>query len=204
MTMTDGLMLELKLQFLRLAFDSALPLNAGKMERPGSRSGMSGSGMKAPTGSSVPMPDRPGSAANRGGILGTAAGRPPGTASRGPVMGGLGQPPPGTAYKRLGTANQRPGTGQQQGPGGARLGTAVQVENRPITNHGVSGIRQGGGGGGGRRVLDKNFFLTELRQKRSEIASVTRNMEASGTGVGWGAVGVDGGRAGVSAGGGEG
>jgi len=31
--------------------------------------------------------------------------------------------------------------------------------------------------GGGRRVLDKNFFLSELRQKRSEIANATQSMQ---------------------------
>ena len=36
-----------------------------------------------------------------------------------------------------------------------------------------------GGGGGGRKVLDKNYFLTELRQKRSEIANVTQSMQVS-------------------------
>ncbi len=160
------------------------------MERPGSRgSGMMSSGVgKAPTGNSVPMPERPNSAMNRGGgggggmgaspgggLLANTVGRPPGTASRGPV-GSIGQAPPGTAYKRLGTANARPGTGQQ-GAAGVRTGTNVQVENRPITNHGVSGIRAGTGGVGGRRVLDKNYFVSELRQKRSEIANVIRNMQ---------------------------
>jgi hypothetical protein len=33
-----------------------------------------------------------------------------------------------------------------------------------------------GGGGGGRKVLDKNYFINELRQKRMEIANVTQGM----------------------------
>ncbi len=131
---------------------------------------------KAPTGSSVAQPDRPmtgsrGAAA--GGPPGTASGRPPGTAMR----GAAGQPP-GTAYKRLGTAQGRPGTGQQ-GAAGVRTGTAVQVENRPITNHGMVGMKFQAAGAG-RKVLDKNYFLNELRQKRMEIANITQQMKVRG------------------------
>lgn len=91
------------------------------------------------------------------------------------MRGAAGQPPP-SAYKRMGTASgQRPGTGSQGGQNGARTGTAVQVDARPITQHGVSGMKTSAGTGG-RKVLDKNFFLSELRQKRSEIATITQNM----------------------------
>ena len=90
----------------------------------------------------------------------------------------LGGVPPGTAFKRMGTAAGRPGTGAQQALGGATLRTAVpQVENRPITQHGVVGMRAGTSGSGGRRVLDKNFFLTELRQKRMDVANATHKMQ---------------------------
>ncbi len=93
------------------------------------------------------------------------------------MRGGAGQPPPGTAYKRMGTAQGRPGTGQQGGAAAtANRGSNVQVDARPITNHGVSGMKTGVAGGGGRKVLDKNYFLSELRQKRSEIANVTQSM----------------------------
>ena len=107
--------------------------------------------------------------------IGKSGAPPPGTAM------GRGGAPPSTAYKRTGTASgNRPGTGSQGGPAaGARTGTAVQVDARPITQHGVSGMKTAaaGGGGGGRKVLDKNYFLTELRQKRSEIANVTQSMQ---------------------------
>jgi intraflagellar transport protein 74 len=162
------------------------------MDRPSSRGSLalSGAGVgKAPTGSAVPMPERPSSGMARGGggILGApaggaGAGRPPGTAMRAPAPGAAGAPP-GTAYKRLGTASGgRPGTGSQQAGAAGRTGTAVQVENRPITNHGVSGMKTVMGGG--RRVLDKNYFVSELRQKRSEIATVTQKMRVrSSTGL---------------------
>ena len=96
---------------------------------------------------------------------------PPGTAMRSAAG-----PPPSTAYMRMGTAAGRPGTGQQGGPGGPRTGTQVQVENRPITQHGVLGMKMAAGAGGGRKVLDKNYFMNELRQKRMEIANVTQKM----------------------------
>lgn len=177
------------------------------MDRPGSRgAGMSNGGVsKAPTGSSVGMPDRPmtgqrgpggggGMGASGGGLLGqsqiggfgpagAAAGRAPGTAMR--ASGGSIGAPPGSAYKRLGTANGRPGTGSQGGANGARLGTAVTVDNRPITNHGVSGMRQKNtGGGSGRQVLDKAYFIGELRQKRLEIITVTQSMKVGAVQVG--------------------
>ncbi|KAG1670889.1 hypothetical protein FOA52_000391 [Chlamydomonas sp. UWO 241] len=111
---------------------------------------------------------------------------PPGTSNRGggSMLGGpapgtaagrAGQPP-STAYTRTGTAAGRPGTGSA-GAAGARTGQAPTVDARPITNHGVSGMKTAQTAGGGRRVLDKNFFLSELRQKRSEIANVTQGMQ---------------------------
>lgn len=136
---------------------------------------------KAPTGSGIPQPDRPMTGQRGGGGMPMAGGGgrggsiisgPPGTAMRGAAAGA----PPGTAYKRLGTAQGRPGTGQQGGAGGVRTGAPVQVENRPITNHGV----QGGikfNAGSGRQVLDKNYFMNELRQKRLEIIQVTQGMQ---------------------------
>jgi intraflagellar transport protein 74 len=143
------------------------------MERPASRGLLSGVG-KAPTGSAIPVPDRPGTASRGGAPPGTASGRPPGTAMRGQA----GQPPPSTAYMRLGTASGRPGTGAQgAAAAGARTGTAVQVEARPITQHGISGMKTAATAVvGGRKVLDKNYFLSELLQKRSEIANITQSM----------------------------
>ncbi|GIL44084.1 hypothetical protein Vafri_1639 [Volvox africanus] len=162
------------------------------MDRPSSRGALalsqSGGLGKAPTGSAVPAPDRP-MTGSRGpaagvpvGVRGPPGGSiiggvPPGTAMRGgpgPAGG-----PPGTAYKRLGTASQRPGTGQQAATAAAaaRAGQSLQVENRPITNHGVSGMKTSAAGVG-RQVLDKNYFMNELRQKRMEIAQVTQQMKS--------------------------
>ena len=54
-------------------------------------------------------------------------------------------------------------------------GADVQVDNRPLTQHGVVGVRKQTAMGG-RQVLDKNYFVNELRQKRLDIANVTQKM----------------------------
>lgn len=52
----------------------------------------------------------------------------------------------------------------------------MQVESRPITNHGVTGVKTAAAAPG-RQVLDKTYFLTELRTKRNEIVNVTSKMK---------------------------
>ncbi len=59
----------------------------------------------------------------------------------------------------------------------------MQVENRPLTQHGVVGMRKQTGAGK-RQVLDKNYFVNELRQKRLDIANETQRMRVR---VNWGA-----------------
>ena len=160
------------------------------MERPGSARGMmkpaagnSSASVVSSSAMSAPA-DRPGTG-SRGAPPPSSASRPMGTAmgTRGPMGGGSIGAPPGTAFKRLGTAQGRPGTGAQGGAAGGRTGTNVQVDSRPITNHGISGMKAAAGGGGGRQVLDKNYFVNELRQKRAEVANVTQSMRVCGV---WG------------------
>lgn len=142
------------------------------MDRPASRGGASGFAAggisKAPTGSAMPVPDRPSTGMRGAASPGTAA-RPPSAQLRGgPAGPGA---PPGTAYMRLSTAAQRP-------PGTAmRTAAPVQVDNRPITQHGVSGVKGAGGAGGGRQVLDKTYFVNELRQKRIELNNIIASLK---------------------------
>lgn len=86
---------------------------------------------------------------------------------------------PGTAYKRMGTGQGRPGSnaggGAVNNATSLRTGADVQVENRPLTQHGVVGMRKQTAMGG-RQVLDKNYFVNELRQKRSDIVNITQKM----------------------------
>lgn len=136
------------------------------MERPGSRGSLalSVAGVsKAPTGTAIPVPDRP-STANRMSVgpPGTANARPPGTALRSAAG-----PPPSTAYQRAGVP-ARPGTASRQA-------VNLQVENRPITNHGVGGLKTASPQNR-RQVLDKGYFLNELRKKRQDIMGVLNQM----------------------------
>lgn len=68
----------------------------------------------------------------------------------------------------------RPGTANR-GVGQA-LNTDVQVAERPVTQQGMSGMKTAGQGPG-RQVLDKSYFLAELRQKKQELLQVNEQME---------------------------
>ncbi len=118
---------------------------------------MSSAGVaKAPTGARIQQPDRPmtGSRAPAGPALSPSI-MAPGTAMRGGA-------PPGTAYKRV-TA-------------GALAKGSPQVDARPLTQQGVGGAKPATQAAG-RQVLDRSYFLSELRQKRAEIVSVTQHMQ---------------------------
>ena len=68
---------------------------------------------------------------------------------------------------------------------GMVLQTAVNVDNRPITQQGLSGLRTGTASsrGPGRRFEDKSFYVGELRRKmgelQTEIARIAREVEAA-------------------------
>ncbi len=49
------------------------------------------------------------------------------------------------------------------------LQTAVNVDERPITQQGLSGLRTGTARGPGRRYEDKSFYVGELRRKMGEL-----------------------------------
>ncbi|KAI8472521.1 MAG: hypothetical protein J3K34DRAFT_457787 [Monoraphidium minutum] len=140
------------------------------MERPGSRGSMTlaGSGLsKAPTGSPIERPERP-STGNRpahGGAL-TAPGTP-GAAGR----GAAGQQPPSRAYKRA------PAGGLLAGGGGALARGAPALDARPLTQQGIGGMAKPGTAAGGRQVLDRNYFVSQLRQKRQEIVNATHQLQ---------------------------
>eukprot|EP00200_Dunaliella_tertiolecta_P010673 CAMPEP_0202381376 /NCGR_PEP_ID=MMETSP1127-20130417/35240_1 /ASSEMBLY_ACC=CAM_ASM_000462 /TAXON_ID=3047 /ORGANISM="Dunaliella tertiolecta, Strain CCMP1320" /LENGTH=623 /DNA_ID=CAMNT_0048980319 /DNA_START=178 /DNA_END=2049 /DNA_ORIENTATION=+ len=135
---------------------------------------------KGASGSIIGAPDRP-MTGQKG--FGTFPGGAPSTAMSGASsllnrsLGAPGGAPPGTAYKRLGTGQARPGSnaGGPNASSALRTGAEVQVDNRPLTQHGVVGIRKQTGTGG-RQILDKNYFVNELRQKRLDIANVTQKM----------------------------
>ena len=94
-------------------------------------------------------------------------------------MGGGGMRPMTGA---MGGGGMRPGTGMRQPPG-SRQGTAragpintsgigqntnMNISDRPVTQQGLSGMRTAGMGPQ-RQIQDNSYFLTQLRQKSTEI-----------------------------------
>ena len=94
-------------------------------------------------------------------------------------MGGGGMRPMTGA---MGGGGMRPGTGMRQPPasrqGTARAGpintsgigqnTNMNISDRPVTQQGLSGMRTAGMGPQ-RQIQDNSYFLTQLRQKSTEI-----------------------------------
>ncbi|CAG9467187.1 unnamed protein product [Pedinophyceae sp. YPF-701] len=124
------------------------------MDRPGSRGGY---------GSAVLRPGSRGGAGMPGGF----ALVPPGSAM--PAQGGIGARP--------GSSAMRPGTGKMRPPSGQSGAVAAprNVVDRPVTQQGVAGMRLATSSGG-RQVLDRNYFLSELRARLKEIAEANQDM----------------------------
>lgn len=47
-------------------------------------------------------------------------------------------------------------------------GSEVNVQDRPVTNHGLTGIKQNNQGPG-RRVYDRGYYINLLRTKNNEL-----------------------------------
>lgn len=136
------------------------------MDRPASRGLLAGGVQKAPTGLSVEKPERPSTASRQqqqqGGPPSTAqSGRSIGTASgRGGALN-----PPSTAFRRV----------LQAGPGALASQPAAQA--RPMTSQqGMGGLKPSTAAAG-RQVLDRTYFVNELRQKRQQIMAVVQQMQ---------------------------
>jgi intraflagellar transport protein 74 len=94
--------------------------------------------------------------------MGTAQqgmGMPPGTGMRGG--------PPGTGMRVPGTG-MRMGTAMQ--PMGVGAATDVKVENRPVTQMGLGGVKTGTKTGAGRQIYDKSYYMMQIRNKISELS----------------------------------
>jgi intraflagellar transport protein 74 len=136
------------------------------MDRPASRGLLAGGVQKAPTGLSVEKPERPSTASRQqqqqGGPPSTAqSSRSIGTASgRGGAL-----KPPSTAFRRV----------LQAGPGALASQPAAQA--RPMTSQqGMGGLKPSTAAAG-RQVLDRTYFVNELRQKRQQIMAVIQQMQ---------------------------
>lgn len=136
------------------------------MDRPASRGLLAGGVQKAPTGLAVDRPDRP-STASRQQQQG-----PPGTAQSGrSTASGRGGAlnPPSTAFRRV----------LQAGAAGALSQPAAgQAQARPLTQQGMGGLKPSTAAGG-RQVLDRAYFVNELRQKRQQTIAVIQQMQVS-------------------------
>jgi hypothetical protein len=58
---------------------------------------------------------------------------------------------------------------------------ALQAQARPLTQQGVSGSKPMTQAAG-RQVLDRTYFINELRQKRQQIINITARMRVSSRG----------------------
>lgn len=105
---------------------------------------------------------RPASRSN----LGSSGGAPPGT---GMVRPGSGMRNIGTARLRTGMAPSGPGTQAAQG---IALSANVTVSDRPVTGHGVMGMKAQGQNAG-RIVQDSAYYIGLLRQKIKDVNNET-------------------------------
>lgn len=97
---------------------------------------------------------------------------PPSTANGWPSLQtstGRGAAVPGTAG--------RPGTQSGLRPGTASLRTDLKVAERPVTQQGMSGLKTAGQGPG-RQVMDRSYFLNELRAKIRDLHQANEGMRA--------------------------
>lgn len=106
---------------------------------------------------------RPGSASRQG--LASSGG-PPGTSAR---PGSGVRRAPGTARLRTGIAPSGAGTQAAQG---LALNANVNVADRPMTGHGVMGMKTAGQGTG-RLVQDAAYYVGILRKKISDVNNET-------------------------------
>jgi hypothetical protein len=105
---------------------------------------------------------RPASRSN----LGSSGGAPPGTGMR---PGSGARKAPGTARLRTGVAPTGPGTQAAQG---IALSASINVSDRPMTGHGVMGMKVQGQNQG-RLVEDAAYYIGLLRKKISDVNSET-------------------------------
>lgn len=83
-----------------------------------------------------------------------------------------------TAQRRQGTAAKRLTTAQKQvNYTGVGYNTKVNTVDRPVTNHGMSGMMGMKAGGPGRQIYDRNYYANLLKNKNIEIAQEIQKMK---------------------------
>merc|ERR1719498_1669507 len=77
--------------------------------------------------------------------------------------------PPGTGMMPPGTGMGPPGTGMQAGMmGGSVLQQGLKVDDRPVTQQGMGGMKTAGQGPG-RQIFDRSYYIGLLRAKQSDL-----------------------------------
>jgi intraflagellar transport protein 74 len=83
--------------------------------------------------------------------------------------GNAGMMPPGTGMVPPGTGMMPPGTGMiPPGMGGSVLQQGMKVDERPVTQQGMMGMKTAGQGPG-RQIFDRSYYISQLRSKQSEL-----------------------------------
>nr|XP_002128844.1 intraflagellar transport protein 74 homolog [Ciona intestinalis]XP_018667304.1 intraflagellar transport protein 74 homolog [Ciona intestinalis] len=104
------------------------------------------------------------------------AARPPSSLRGRPPTGSMGRPsssmrmgPPGTG---------RPGTRSGQAGGGSSVfGSGIKVQDRPMTQQGLSGMKTASRGQ--RQIQDRSYWLGEIRAKTTELTSEIHKTETA-------------------------
>ena len=79
-------------------------------------------------------------------------------------------------FNRLGTAARVTTAQREVNLGGVGYNTKVNSVDRPVTNHGLSGII-GNSVGPGRQIYDRNYYNNLLRNKNNDIATEINKMK---------------------------
>ena len=79
-------------------------------------------------------------------------------------------------FNRLGTAARVTTAQREVNLGGVGYNTKVNSVDRPVTNHGLSGII-GSSVGPGRQIYDRNYYNNLLRNKNNDIATEINKMK---------------------------
>lgn len=78
---------------------------------------------------------------------------------------------------RLGTGMRQPtAMNREVNYSGVGMNAKIQSVDRPVTNHGLSGMKAGSLGPG-RQIYDRNYYVNLMKTKNNEIADEIQKMK---------------------------
>jgi len=77
---------------------------------------------------------------------------------------------------RLGTSMRQPTAAREVNYTGVGMNTKVQSVDRPVTNHGLTGMKAGNLGPS-RQYYDRNYYVNLMKTKNTEIADEIGKMK---------------------------